>query len=109
MQDTFSILLLVAFVGAAFAHGWATRRLIKLDKLRLEKEPPPASVLPPGLTGLTQRLGLKLAPSNEELKSFCERHGLADEYRNANRWLYASIAVGLAAVFLLSKLVVPPK
>ena len=108
MRDYGSIAFLALFLASALAHGWATRRLLKLDKLRLEKEPPPGAKLPGGLSNVTQRVGLKLAPNNEILETFCERHGMADEYRNASRWVYGSIAVGFVALLLLSRLVVPP-
>lgn len=108
MRDVGLIALLLLFFASALAHGWATRRLLKLEKLRLEKEPPPGAKLPGGLSNVTQRVGLKLAPNNEVLESFCKRHGVADEYRNASRWLYGSIAVGFVALFGLSKLVVAP-
>lgn len=105
MQDIRSISLLVLFTACAFVYGWSTRKLVKLDKLRLEKEPPPMPDATLGsATEFARRMGLTLAPGNEELKSFCERHGLAADYRNANRWLYGSIIVAFACVFILVKL-----
>lgn len=108
MRDVGLIALLVLFLVSALSHGWATRRLLKLDKLRLEKEPPPGAQLPGGLSNMTQRVGLKLAPSNEVLRSFCERHGVGGDYQSAQRWLYGSIAVGFVSLVALSKLVVAP-
>jgi hypothetical protein len=95
-------LLLIAFVLAALGYGVATRRLVKLDKRRLQLEPPP---LPDPVLGaatdFARRMGLTLAPGSDELKDFCTRHGLAREYRIANAMLYVSILVGFAVVIVM--------
>lgn len=104
MASPLSLALLVLFTACAFVYGWATRRLVKLDKLRLEKEPPPLPEATLGAaTEFAKRMGLTIAPGNDELKSFCERNGLGIEYRNANRWLYGAILVSFVCVFILVK------
>lgn len=104
MSDARSLLLLALFTACAFVYGWSTRRLVKLDKLRLEKEPPPLPEATLGAaTEFAKRMGLTIAPGNDDLKAFCERNGLGIDYRNANRWLYGSIAVAFVCLYLLLK------
>lgn len=104
MQDIGSISLLIVFTACAFVYGWSTRRLVKLDKIRLEKEPPPLPESTLGAaTEFAKRMGLTIAPGNDELKSFCERNGLGKDYRIANRWLYGSIIISFVCVFILVK------
>ena len=104
MYDTHSLLLLAVFTACAFVYGWSTRRLVKLDKLRLEKEPPPLPDATLGAaTEFAKRMGLTIAPGNDELKAFCERNGHGIAYRNANRWLYGSIIVAFVCLYFLVK------
>jgi hypothetical protein len=82
----------------------STRRLVRLDKLRLEKEPPAApDAMLGAATDFMRKMGLTLAPGGDELRDFCNRHGLASEYRSANRMLYASIVIGVACVYGMVK------
>lgn len=100
----FQIALLVLFVYCGLIYGRATKELVRLDKLRLEKEPPPApdNILG-AATDFARKMGITLAPGGTELKGFCERNGLADEYQRHNRRLYASILVALMCAYLIIK------
>lgn len=95
-----SSVLLVLFVACALIYARATRELVRLDRLRLETEPPK---LPDDMLGAATRfarqMGITLAPGGDELKSFCERHGHGDAYKRANRRLYGAILVALCCAY----------
>lgn len=100
---SWALLVLFVFCGLFFAR--ASKRLNKLDKLRLEKEPPPAPApMLHAATEFARRMGIPMAPGGEELKSFCERNGLGAEYHRANRVLYGAIILALACAFFIIKL-----
>lgn len=104
MYNTRLLSLVAVFTACALVYGWATRRLVKLDKLRLEKEPPPLPDATLGAaTEFAKRMGLTIAPGNDDLKAFCERNGLGIEYRNANRWLYSAIAIAFVCLYFMVK------
>ena len=100
---SFALLTLFVFCGLVYAR--ASKALNALDKLRHELEPPemPQPMLH-AATEFARKMGIPLAPGNEELKAFCARHGRAAEYQRANRMLFGSILVALAAAFLILRL-----
>jgi hypothetical protein len=50
-----------------------------------------------------KKMGLAIAPGGEELKAFCEKNGLAGEYRRANFQLYGAIVLAFLCIFFVIK------
>lgn len=94
-----SIALLVVFLWCGLMYSRANKELLRLDKLRLEKEPPetPQAILG-AATAFMRKMGLPLAPGGDELKAFCARNGLAAEYERANNRMIGSIVVALMCI-----------
>ena len=101
----FSFALLVLFIFCGLVYARASKALTRLDRLRLEKEPPaqPEPILH-AATEFARRVGIPMAPGNEELKKFCARNGLTPEYTRANRMLFGAILVALACAYGVIKL-----
>lgn len=100
-----SFALLVLFVVCGLVYARASKTLNSLDKLRLQLEPPaqPQAMLH-AATQFARKMGIPLAPGNEELRAFCVRHGHGDDYSRANRLLLGSILVALACAVLIVRL-----
>jgi hypothetical protein len=100
---SFALLVLFVFCGLFYAR--ASKQLNAFDKLRLEKEPPP---IPDSMlhsaTQFARKMGVPLAPGNDELKAFCERQGLGADYKRANRMLFGSILVALVCAYAIIRL-----
>jgi hypothetical protein len=101
----FSFALLVLFVFCGLVYGRASKQLNAFDKLRMEKEPPeaPNDILH-SATQFARKMGVPLAPGNEELKAFCERQGLGAAYQRANRMLFGAILVALVCAYAIIRL-----
>jgi hypothetical protein len=101
-----SLALLVVFIFSGLVYARSSKALIKLDKIRLEKEPPasPDTSVTGAATEFARRIGIPMAPGGDELKGFCERHGLSAEYHRANRSLFGAIIVALACGYIIIKL-----
>ena len=91
--------------AAAFLATQQARQKLGTPGLRLEKEPPaqPEPILH-AATEFARRVGIPMAPGNEELKAFCARNGLTPEYTRANRLLFGSLLVALACAYGVIKL-----
>jgi hypothetical protein len=101
----FSIALLTLFIVCGLVFARASKTLGRLDKLRLEKEPPPnPDPIIGAATEFARRMGIPMAPGGEILKDFCRRHGLIQEYDRANRLMYTSIIVAIACAVIVIKL-----
>ena len=100
-----SFALLVVFIFCGLIYARASKTLTRLDRLRLEKEPPaqPEPILH-AATEFARRVGIPMAPGNEELMAFCARNGLTPEYTRANRLLFGSLLVALACAYGVIKL-----
>lgn len=99
------VILLIVFLVCGLVYGRASKELQRLDKLRIEKEPPP---LPENMLGaatdFARKMGITLAPGGEELKRFCDKHGHGAAYSSANRRLYGAIVVALLCAFIIIKM-----
>ena len=93
------------FLACGLVYARASKTLTRLDLQRLEKEPPaqPQPILH-AATEFARRVGIPMAPGNDELKAFCARHGLTPEYTRANRLLFGAILVALACAYGIIKL-----
>ena len=100
---SFALLVLFVFCGLVYAR--ASKQLNAFDKLRMEKEPPEApNAMLHSATQFARKMGVPLAPGNEELKAFCQRQGLGADYTRANRMLFGSILVALACGYAIIRL-----
>jgi hypothetical protein len=100
---SFALLVLFVFCGLVYAR--ASKQLNAFDTQRMEKEPPEApNAMLHSATQFARKMGIPLAPGNDELKAFCERHGLGADYQRANRILFGSILVALACAFAIIRL-----
>jgi hypothetical protein len=100
-----SFALLLVFLACALIYARANQELVRLDKLRLAKEPPKLpDTMPPALKNFIQRIGMPKMSGSDELKDFCARNGLTADYDRANRRLYGSILVGLACCYFILKI-----
>jgi hypothetical protein len=89
-----ALALLVVFLLAALVYARATKDMQRLDKIRLEREPPPPpEALLGAATDFMRKMGLPMAPGGRELEQFCARNGLQSDYDRANRKLLGAIAV----------------
>jgi hypothetical protein len=91
--------LLVIFLWCGLVYSRASKEMVRLDKLRLEREPPdaPKAILG-AATEFMRKMGLPMAPGGDELKAFCARNGLSQEYDRANNRLLGSIVVAVTCV-----------
>lgn len=100
-----SFALLVLFVLCGLVYGRASKQLNAFDKMRMEKEPPEApNAMLHSATQFARKMGIPMAPGNDELKAFCERHGLGADYKRANQRLFGSIIVALLCAFTIIRL-----
>jgi hypothetical protein len=100
-----SFVLLVLFVFCGLVYARASKQLNAFDKLRMEKEPPEApNAMLHSATQFARKMGIPLAPGNDELKAFCERHGLGADYTRANQRLFGSIVVALLCALAIIRL-----
>lgn len=100
-----SLALLVVFVVCGLVYARASKQLNAFDKLRMEREPPEApNHLLHSATQFARKMGIPLAPGNDELKAFCDRQGLGADYARANRLLFGSILIALACAFAIIRL-----
>jgi hypothetical protein len=100
---SFALLVLFVFCGLVYAR--ASKQLNAFDKLRMEKEPPEApNAMLHSATQFARKMGIPLAPGNDELKAFCDRQGLSADYQKANRLLFGSILVALGCAFAIIRL-----
>jgi hypothetical protein len=99
-----SFVLLVVFLFCGLAYARATKELNRLDKIRIEKEPPkdPDATLG-AATEFARRMGIPMAPGGDVLKDYCARNGLSNEYTRANRLLFGSILIALACAYFIIK------
>lgn len=98
----FSLALLTLFIVCGLVFARASKTLGRLDKLRLEKEPPPApDPFLGAATEFARRMGIPMAPGGDVLKDFCRRHALIAEYDRANRLMYGSIIVAVACAAIV--------
>lgn len=99
-----SLTLLTLFIVCGLVFARASKELSRLDKLRLEKEPPPnPDPILGAATEFARRMGIPMAPGGEQLKDFCRRHGLSASYDRANRLMYTSIGVAIMCAFVIIK------
>ena len=106
-----SLALLVIFLIASLVYGRASKDMQRLDKMRLEREPPdaPAAILG-AATEFLNKMGLPMAAGGDELQAFCNRSGLGDEYRRTNRRLLGAIVVAvlcIAAILAIARYSAP--
>lgn len=100
---SFALLVLFLFCGLVYAR--ASKQLNALDKLRMELEPPEApNAMLHSATQFARKMGVPLAPGNDELKAFCERQGLGTDYKRANQNLFGAIIVALMCAFAIIRL-----
>jgi hypothetical protein len=100
-----SLALLTLFIVCGLVFARASKELSRLDKLRLEKEPPPnPDPILGAATEFARRMGIPMAPGGEVLRDFCRRHDLTARYDRANRLMYTSIIVAIACAAIVIKL-----
>ena len=100
-----SLALLVLFLFCGLVYARASKQLNAFDKLRMEKEPPEApNAMLHAATQFARKMGIPMAPGNDELKAFCERHGLGADYKRANQRLFGSIIVALMCAVAIIRL-----
>jgi magnesium-transporting ATPase (P-type) len=100
-----SLALLTLFIVCGLVFARASKELSRLDRLRLEREPPPnPDPILGAATEFARRMGIPMAPGGEVLKDFCRRHDLIAAYDRANRLMYGSIVVAVLCAAIVIKL-----
>jgi hypothetical protein len=97
------IALLVLFLFCGFIYQRASREVLGLERLRLEKESAHVQgVTPAMITKAVRQMKLKVLVGSEELKEFCGKNGLADAYQRAVRRMYGAMLVaGMCIYFII--------
>jgi hypothetical protein len=102
---TLPLILLVLFLVCGLIYARASKELQRLDKLRLQNDPPPnPDNMLGSATEFARKMGVTLAPGGEELKKYCERNGHGDAYNRANRRLYGAILIALMCAYFIIKM-----